>query len=594
VLSLALAALLIAGLIMAGPGLNSTPATAAEGGAGAAAAASRKNWWDLDRARRCGRMWCSRVVTPHIPLAPGEPKLTLAVPGGAAQAEGDPAARVEARSTAVATTLKRLSAALADRGRSEPDPVVEKGAAFWWQRRKARHPSTPRLAIGTKNNSPVIYLPADGARGTPQVTLVTLTEPDALANRSGIEGLAGDWREILENTLSESLWSASFDRRFPWARWLASLGVIVLGGAGVALFSELRQRIAAPQRQRRLRLRQLHAQQRGGDAHADDTLRLVQRIERRRAAAALLLKILAVLRIAVAVMALIIVLYLFPATRLASAFLLFQSAGLPLIWVGMIALEALLGWAMRRRLNHWALDAQVEDPTSTRPKMRLETNIRVLGGSIGVGTTVLGLYLTLLLFGINPQILAGAGILAVAVGFLARSLVEDLISGILILSGDRFAIGDSIQVNDQEGLVEGMNLAITQLRGGDGELITIPNGTIRVVENRSKDWARVNFETTIAWGADLERACALLEQVAGELRQDPEWKDLILEEPQMLGVERLERRGVRLKLWIRTLPLKQWSVGREYRRRLKHAFDAEGIEPGYDTAELLQGARPRR
>ena len=88
--------------------------------------------------------------------------------------------------------------------------------------------------------------------------------------------------------------------------------------------------------------------------------------------------------------------------------------------------------------------------------------------------------------------------------------------------------------------------------------------------------------------------CALLEQVAGELRQDPEWKDLILEEPQMLGVERLERRGVRLKLWIRTLPLKQWSVGREYRRRLKHAFDAEGIEPGYDTAELLQGASRRR
>jgi small conductance mechanosensitive channel len=233
-----------------------------------------------------------------------------------------------------------------------------------------------------------------------------------------------------------------------------------------------------------------------------------------------------------------------------------------------------------RRLNRWAVDAQAADPASRRPRMRLETNARVLKGSIATGTTVLGLYLTVLLFGINPQILAGAGVLAVAFGFLARSLVEDLIGGIRILATDRFAIGDSIAVNGHAGLVEGMNLVQTQLRGGEGEVVTIPNGMIRDSINRSKDWARVNFEVDIAWGSDLERACAVLEEVAATLAEDPQWQDQILEPPQLLGVERLEQSGVRLKLWIRTLPLKQWGVAREFRRRLKRAFDAAGIEPG--------------
>ncbi len=162
------------------------------------------------------------------------------------------------------------------------------------------------------------------------------------------------------------------------------------------------------------------------------------------------------------------------------------------------------------------------------------------------------MYLTVLLFGIDPNVLAGAGELAVAIGFLARSLLEDLISGILILSGDRFAIGDSLRVGPQAGLVEGMNLLSTQLRGGEGELIMIPNSTIRVTENRSKDWARVNFTIDIAWDSDLALAGRILEEVAEGLRQDPEWKAMILEPPLLLGVDHIEHAGLRLKLRIKT------------------------------------------
>jgi small conductance mechanosensitive channel len=567
-------------------------ALAADGGgeSGGAAGDGRKSWWDLSRARRCGRSWCSVVVSPHIPLGPGEPRIRLAVAGADAGSAEDTAARVEARSTAVATSLRQLAAQLKQNLPGTAIPPEEIGATVWRDRRqKPRHPLTPQLAIGTKNNNPVIYLPADEQKGTPQVTLITLTEPDSLANGLDTETLASRWKGILERTLSEALWGASFDRLFPWARLAMVGGAALLGSLGVLLCSRavgLRRSQALELGRQLIQLQQTrstphHDATSADNGPADDQqLKQVQGLERSQRQRHLAIKLLRVLRIAVVVMAVIIALFVLPGTRLLALTLLSQSAWIPVIWLAMIVLEALLVWTLVRRLNQWADQAQLADPDSRRPQLRLGTNLGVLKGTITAGTTLLGLYLTLLLFGITPEILAGAGILAVAVGFLARGLVEDLIGGVRILSADIFAIGDSIAVNGKAGLVEGMNLLYTQLRGGGGELITIPNGAIRESENRSKDWARVNFEVDIAWRSDLARASDLLQRVAAELAHDPEWRDQILEEPQLLGVEHLDQSGVRLKLWIKTEPLRQWGVAREYRRRLKLAFDAAGIEPG--------------
>ncbi|MEX1315768.1 MAG: mechanosensitive ion channel family protein [Synechococcaceae cyanobacterium] len=528
--------------------------------------ATGKHWWDLDRAVRCGRLWCSRVVTPHVPLGPGKPAITLAVLPALGEGSQESAARVEARSTAVANTLNRLSGQLAQRLETQPFPRQWRSPGFWLDRHgRPRHPLTPSLEVGVKNRTSVIYLPADGASKGPQVTLISLTEPDSLANGVDPETLAGQWDALLEASLSRALWGASFNRVYPWARSAAALLVLGLGGAAVGLCSARLQHFYRQCRQSRLHPGNLQEEQ-----------RREQRLRRTR----LLVKIVQVVRIGIAVMALTITLYLFPATRLAAALLLQLSLSLPVIWIAVVVLESLLIWALMRRLNHWASDAQAADPGSLRPRMRLETNARVLKGSIATGTTVLGIYLTVLLFGINPQILAGAGILAVAMGFLARGLVEDLIGGIRILAADRFAIGDSIVVNGHAGLVEGMNLVQTELRGGEGEVVTIPNGLIRDSINRSKDWARVNFEIDVAWSSDLNTACHVLERVAAELAKDPRWQDQILEPPVLLGVDRLDQSGMRLRLWIKTQPLKQWGVARELRRRLKPAFDAAGIRPG--------------
>ena len=540
---------------------------------------ARKQWWDLDRARPCGRLKCSQVVSPSIPLGPGEPKITVAV--RAPDGEGGPAAAalVEARATAVATSLKRIASRQETLVEPDSIPSSQRGPGFWLDRRgKPRHPLTPSLAIGVQNRSPVIYLPADASENTPQVTLVTLTEPDSIANGLDQGTLARQWKEIFERSLSESLWGASFDRLFPWARWGGALVALGLGVLGVGLCTRALAHLRRVSGSCTRAMREL----KGGQPEVDQDLQLrrLQRLENRLRRSSLGQKILQVVRIAVAVMAITITLFSFAETRLAAMALLQQSAGIPLIWVGVILLEGLLIWAVMRRLNRWAEQAQLAHPSSQRPQIRLETNARVIRGGIVVGTTLLGLYLTVLLFGINPQVLAGAGIVAVALGFLARGLVEDLIGGVRILATDRFAIGDSIAVNGHSGLVESMNLVQTQLRGAQGEVITIPNGMIRVSENRSKEWSRINFEIDIAWGSDLERACAVLEQVAGELADDPAWAPQILEKPSLLGVDRLDQSGVRLKLWIRTLPLKQWGVAREFRRRLKGAFDAAGIEPG--------------
>jgi small conductance mechanosensitive channel len=551
----------------------------------AAGGSARKPWWDLDRAQRCGRMWCSRVVSPQLPLLPGEDGIILAVmPEPQAKAD-QPALRVEARSTAVATSLRRISRQLKDRPADSDQRTPRHPLGFWLDRHhKPRHPATPALQVGVKNKTPVIYLPADEASQAPQVTLVTLTEPDSLANGADLPSLANRWKEALERAMSEALWGASLNRALPGVRWAGALLSLGLGAGLIALCSQRLQGLYQLRRQSRAALQERQEQRSGavpataGDATG--SLLSDQRIEQQLRRRQILVKLLQVLRIAAAVMAITIALHLFPSTRLASAFLLKQSLGLPVIWIGVVLLEAVVGWALMRRLNRWAVDAQAAQPESRRPRMRLETNARVLKGSVAAGAMVLGLYLTVLLFGIDPQILAGAGIVAVALGFLARGLVEDLISGIRILASDRFAIGDSIAVDDHAGLVEAMNLVHTQLRGGEGQVVTIPNGMIKVIENRSKDWARVNFEIDIAWRSDLERACAVLLEVAAALAEDPHWKDQIVEPPTLLGVERLEQSGVRLKLWIRTLPLKQWGVAREFRHRLKRALDAAGIEPG--------------
>lgn len=179
-----------------------------------------------------------------------------------------------------------------------------------------------------------------------------------------------------------------------------------------------------------------------------------------------------------------------------------------------------------------------------------------------------------------------AGFLSFAVSLASQGLLKDLIGGLLILWEDQFAAGDVIIVGNHAGLVEKVSLRVTKLRSLDGELITIPNGSIDVVRNLSSDWSQVNYAIDLNYGVDVNQVLAIMDAVAQDMYQDPEWRKQILQPPEILGIENISHTGISIRMIIKTLPLQQWAAGREYRRRLKIALDNEGIDVGVPRLEL--------
>ncbi|MCC5645925.1 mechanosensitive ion channel family protein [Nostoc sp. CHAB 5824] len=213
---------------------------------------------------------------------------------------------------------------------------------------------------------------------------------------------------------------------------------------------------------------------------------------------------------------------------------------------------------------------------------RLQLRVSTFSGvtkSIATGICVgVGFLLALLSLGIDiVPLLAGVSLVGVAVSLASQNLIKDAINGFLIILEDQYALGDVITVGNVGGLVENLNLRMTQVRDSEGRLITIPNGEIKVVANLSSRWSRADLTIPIAYQADIEKALKLIESIGFEMDKDPQWERQILETPQVLGIDQFGDRGLIIRVWIKTQPLKQWDVAREFRRRLKVALDQAGI-----------------
>lgn len=179
-------------------------------------------------------------------------------------------------------------------------------------------------------------------------------------------------------------------------------------------------------------------------------------------------------------------------------------------------------------------------------------------------------------YGLNlSALLASAGLIGVALSFVAQDAMKDLVSGIYILADDRFGVGDTIQVGAFLGRVERLNLRATQLRDISGRLITVSNRSIVDVANLTARWAQVDFKVGVSYYDDVDEASALLLETAQKLAE--EWHDRVLAPPELLGVDSFTDLNVTLQLTLRTPPGDQWAVARELRRRVKQAFDAAGI-----------------
>ncbi len=188
-------------------------------------------------------------------------------------------------------------------------------------------------------------------------------------------------------------------------------------------------------------------------------------------------------------------------------------------------------------------------------------------------------YMMLENFGIDmAPLLAGAGIVGLAFGFGGQYLIRDVINGIFILLEGQYRIDDVVKIGEHGGLVESVNLRHTRLRDLEGRVIYIPNGEIKSVINFTKEYSQALLDVGVAYKENVDHVMEVIAQVAKEMREDPYFGKLILDKLEMLGVDAFADSQVTIKCRIKTLPIKQWEVAREFRRRLKNRFDELGIE----------------
>ena len=398
--------------------------------------------------------------------------------------------------------------------------------------------------------------------------LLTVTEPDAQAYEVRVETRAEQISELLEAGLQK----AKQERK---QQFLIRQGIF----AGVTIVAMLLSHLFIARAITR-------AQQFKEQLEASDILPplpIANQLDRRqrRNLREVQYRLLQVAQAAVWVGGILFIFNLFPYTRILP-FLLIAALQIParIFLTGLITYILIrLTYALIAKLSTTFIYSYSGNlRVNQRPQLRVTTIIRILKGIVTVIWIGAGILVVLWGTGVNiAPILAGAGILGLAISLASQNLIKDAINGFFIILEDQYAVGDVITVGEVGGLVENINLRITQLRDAEGRLITIPNSEIKIVANLSSQWSRADITIPVAYQADIDQALDIVNQVAAGMLKDRDWRDKIWESPQILGVESFCDRGVMIRVWITTEPLKQWEVAREFRRRVKIALDGAGI-----------------
>lgn len=220
-----------------------------------------------------------------------------------------------------------------------------------------------------------------------------------------------------------------------------------------------------------------------------------------------------------------------------------------------------------------------KDAPPEAEKKREDTLIRIFTGATGIGIITIAAMMVLQEAGLKiGPMLAGAGIVGIAVGFGGQYLIKDIITGMFIILENQYRIGDVVNIDSTGGLVEDISLRKTTLRDMNGTVHHIPHGEIKKVSNLSKKYARVNLDIGIAYDSNLEHVIKVINATGKELAEDKYFRNLILTPPVFLRVEEFADSAIIVKILGDTKPLKQWEVSGELRKRIKIAFDREKIE----------------
>lgn len=218
---------------------------------------------------------------------------------------------------------------------------------------------------------------------------------------------------------------------------------------------------------------------------------------------------------------------------------------------------------------------------------KVKTIAVLLKSIIRYGVYALVILMILREIGINTSaLLAGAGVLGLAVGFGAQSLVKDVITGFFILFEDQYSVGDYIVTPDAAGTVEEIGLRITKIRDANGGLHILPNSEIRTLTNFNRGYANAVVDVEVAYHEDTEKTLAILQEIAQQVAQD--WADTVTKDPEVMGVTQLGQSGISFRILMQTLPMQHWKVERELRKKIKNKFEEEGIEIPYPHQVILQ------
>jgi small conductance mechanosensitive channel len=408
-------------------------------------------------------------------------------------------------------------------------------------------PESLQLSIATYNNQTVIVARDKRHYNNRPLILGTVTDFDAQFHGTSIENLA---QQALVN-LNSVIKKAWEERRPEAIRKRISLTLVILLVMGI-----LTTLLWRWQKHLYYKLKTLEAEkpdvtehspplQRKSEAQQQlEMLKIYQAAEvwkRKRDRIILPWRLVFLFNLFLWFSGLIFGLRLFPETRFVGIWLQGKPTNFFLVWIGMYLIIKIGNLIIDYLGKAWTLESALYHNDSARNYLKISTYLVVLKSILPVVSVLVGLVVSLLIIGIPlSTLLTGLGLISFAVSLAAQNLIKSLINGLMILGSDLYAVGDLVSINNQaEGLVENFNLFYSQLRGPDGDLITLPNGEVIIVFNKTKDWSRVNFTIQVEYGTDINLALAVIERTAKELYYDPDWFELFMEIPEVLGVDAL-------------------------------------------------------
>ncbi len=590
----------------------------------------------FNRPYQCGNLRCSNVwFNGQILLKVASLPPTLTENENANISVQQRARKIEINLQQILKATLQSSGETSEKSEAEPtiipDPL-ELIKSSSTAEKSQLEPATPPLEVGTLNNQTVIFIPKQP--GIPRQAILTVTEPDAIANfKSTPEELAVAWRDRLRQAFSNAIKERQQILKNPLQRPLIILAIAAVLITLSSALLWLQKRLSNKDRELKKQLndfkKSLAAETESVASETaikseaksanisnkkskssqslllalsqtnlaffsqiselwgnlpDFSLKKQTDLKQQRNSTEMLQLVLLWFQVFLWVGGVGLILAIYPDTRAFTIFIWTQSIFLLLIWLFASLADKGSNFLVDFWLQKWAEKARETSSYPQRYTKRVTTYSDALTQATTFIVYLVAIALTIPALGFS---LAGAGILGIAATYVFKPKVDNIINGIFILWSDRYAVGDVIQIGDRAGLVENLNLYMTELRGDGGRLISFPNNSIDIVENLTKEWSRVEVAIELAYTTDVERALEILKKVAEQMQKEPEWEEKILEPASIFGIDSMTYDGLLVQVWMKTAPMQQWSVARELRVRVKQAFDREGIALGMPQRSLF-------